>query len=167
MARLTTYHSVGAHLLLTPLYLLWLYLLLKVVGVDSADRGVSYILGAHPELMVEIDHTETWFMSEQVGEDLSPLVSATEVDVISEVTEDQRDRSVTLVHPTPKPNPNPNPNFIPSLSPKPNPNPNPNPIPSLSPKPNPNPNPNPNPPTRSSTSPRRSTLRRRRRPRRR
>ena len=106
MARLTTYHSVGAHLLLTPLYLLWLYLLLKVVGVDSADRGVSYILGAHPELMVEIDHTETWFMSEQVGEDLSPLVSATEVDVISEVTEAQ-------------PNPNPNP------MPIPNPNPNP------------------------------------------
>ena len=62
----------------------------EVVGVDSADRGVSYILGGHPELMVEVDHTETWFMSEQVGEADNPASP-------EDVTEEMRDRSVTLV----------------------------------------------------------------------
>ena len=63
----------------------------EVVGVDSAERDHSYILGAHPELMVEVDHTETWFMSEQVGASLPASLSNTEV------TEDQRDRSVPCI----------------------------------------------------------------------
>ena len=63
----------------------------EVVGVDSAERELSYVLGGHPEIMVEVDGTETWFMSEQVGEALPETLSN------EEVTEDQRDRSVTLV----------------------------------------------------------------------
>ena len=67
-----------------------------MLGVDSAERELSYVLGAHPEIMVEIEHTETWFMSEQVGENLPASLDRTDV------TEDQRDRSVTLVFDVPK-----------------------------------------------------------------
>jgi hypothetical protein len=68
----------------------------EVLGVDSAERELSYVLGAHPEIMVEIEHTETWFMSEQVGDNLPASLDRTDV------TEDQRDRSVTLVFDVPK-----------------------------------------------------------------
>ena len=49
----------------------------EVVGVDAAERGLSYVLGAHPELLVEVDHTETWFMSEQVRGQPNPTPDST------------------------------------------------------------------------------------------
>ena len=64
----------------------------EVIAADAAKRGFTYELGYEPEVIVQTNGTKTWFMSEHVGSESDNPTSP------EALTEDQRDRSVTLVY---------------------------------------------------------------------